>query len=322
MKKHALPAKYCLPTLCLLLANGMEAQETPVTLQVDLENQVRYAEDVTDRSQIARSPVPVPTTPALNFNRGIVISDIIAVNGSPAKGAAVNLVNDVRLSPNAAPGAAISDVVLPAFSFATFQFLKPNGDLIGSISCMGAAGPTGMTIVGGTGAFVGVKGTVIATGGGTPLRITSQAEDPSMRRMNGGGRGSTLIQIFPMFRPEVLTGANGPVIIHSDYTAISSDKPARPGEVLILYAIGLGPTTPSVNPGDTFPGPPFAVVTSPVEVLVNGKPSPAINQIGLPGTSDIYHVAFRVPDDTTAGIARVQISSAWVKGSAVAIPVR
>jgi len=59
-----------------------------------------------------------------------------------------------------------------------------------------------------------------------------------------------------------------------------------------------------------------------VEVLVNGKPSPTINQVGLPGSSDVYHVAFRVPDDTGAGTARVQISAAWVKGSAVPIPVR
>jgi uncharacterized protein (TIGR03437 family) len=125
-----------------------------------------------------------------------------------------------------------------------------------------------------------------------------------------------------MFRPEVLVGANGPVIVHSDYSAITSDRPARPGEILILYAKGLGPTTPSVNPGDQYPSEPFAVVNSPVEVLVNGRPSPAINQVGLPGSSDVYHVAFRVPEDTVAGAARVQISAAWVTGSAVPIQVR
>jgi uncharacterized protein (TIGR03437 family) len=125
-----------------------------------------------------------------------------------------------------------------------------------------------------------------------------------------------------MFRPEVLIGQNGPVIIHSDYTAVTPDKPARPGEVLILYAKGLGPTTPAVNPGERYPGAPFAVVNSPVEVLVNGRSSPAINQIGLPGTSDTYHVAFRVPDDTAAGAATVLVSAAWVTGPAVSIPVR
>jgi uncharacterized protein (TIGR03437 family) len=162
----------------------------------------------------------------------------------------------------------------------------------------------------------------MATAAGIAIRTTSQAEDPSMRRVNGGGRGTYLIQLFPMFRPEVVIGATGPVIIHSDYTLVTSDKPARPGEVLILYAKGLGPTTPSVNPGDLYQDSPFAVVNSPVDVLVNGKAARAINAIGLPGTNDIYHVAFRVPDDTISGPASVQISAAWVKGSAVGIPIR
>jgi uncharacterized protein (TIGR03437 family) len=91
---------------------------------------------------------------------------------------------------------------------------------------------------------------------------------------------------------------------------------------LIVYAKGLGPTTPSFNPGDLFTREPLAVATSPVEVLVNGNPSPAINQVGVPGTTDTYRVDFRVPDDTAAGTANAQISSAWVRGAAVPIPVR
>jgi len=317
--KNAAVRAYCCVTVLFGLA--ATAQEQPVILQVDVGNQVRYGEDV-DRSQAARSPVPVPATPGLNFNRGIVIGDIIAVNGSPAKGATLNLVNDIRLSPTPMAGAAISDATVPALSFAGFYLLKPNGEPIGNIFGMGLLA-TGMTIVGGTGAFVGAKGTISpGTGGGTPLRITSQAEDPSLRRINGGGQSQVLIQLIPMFRPEIFVGQKGPVIIHSDYTAVTTDKPARSGEVLILYAKGLGPTTPSVSPGDPFPGEPFAVVTSPVEVLVNGKPSTTISQIGLPGTSDTYHVAFRVPDGTNAGTAKVQISAAWVKGPEVVIPIR
>src|SRR6185295_19973448 len=98
-----------------------------------------------------------------------------------------------------------------------------------------------------------------------------------------------------------------------------SDRPARRGESLILYAKGLGPTNPSVNTGDPFPNGPYALVTSPVEVLVNGRPAPATNQLGVPGTTDTYRVDFRVPDGTAAGTANVQISAAWVKGAAVSI---
>ena len=77
-----------------------------------------------------------------------------------------------------------------------------------------------------------------------------------------------------------------------------------------------------MNPGDPFPSEPFAVVISPVEVLVNGKSSAALNQIGVPGTTDPFRVDFRVPDDTQTGQATVQLSAAWVKGAAVHIPIR
>jgi uncharacterized protein (TIGR03437 family) len=125
-----------------------------------------------------------------------------------------------------------------------------------------------------------------------------------------------------MFRPDVLTGPAGPVLFHSDYSAVTAENPARAGETLIVYAKGLGPTIPGLNPGDVFPSERLAIAISPVEVLVNGKSSPPINQVGVPGTSDTYRVDFRVPDDTAAGMATLQLSAAWIKGSRVSIPVR
>ena len=142
-----------------------------------------------------------------------------------------------------------------------------------------------------------------------------------MRRTNGGGRGRFVFQVFPMFRPEVVVDTTGVQIFHSDGTPVSADKPARPGEDLILHAKGLGPTRPRVNSGDSFPADPPAVASSPVEVLLNDNPAPAIEAIGMPGAAGIYRVKFRVPDNTQAGMMTVQISAAWMKGLAVRIPV-
>jgi uncharacterized protein (TIGR03437 family) len=118
-----------------------------------------------------------------------------------------------------------------------------------------------------------------------------------------------------MYRPEVL------VVFHADFSPVTAEKPAQTGETLILYAKNLGPTVPAVNPGDPFPKE-LAVVTSPIEVIVDGKVSPAINQVGLPGTVGTYRVDFRMPDGTAAGVVPIQLRAAWVKGSAVQIPVR
>jgi uncharacterized protein (TIGR03437 family) len=308
----------------LLLAVGALAQDVPVILQVDLGDEVRYAGDGTDTSRVAQSPVPVPPSPsrAVNFGSSVIIGDVMAVNGSPAKGAGVILEQNVRLNPNPVPGAAISDATQPSVAIHSLEFLNPNGDRIGTIFGLGAVGGVpGWAIMGGTGAFVGAKGTMNTTASRT-TRTTSQAEDPSRRRINGGGRHTVLIQLYPMFRPEVLIGPSGPVAFHSNFSPVTAANPARAGETLVVYAKGLGPTAPSVNPGDPFPNEPFAIATSPVEVWVNGKSSLAINQIGVPGSTDTYRVDFRVPDDTAAGTANVQISAAWVKGAAVSIPVR
>jgi uncharacterized protein (TIGR03437 family) len=272
------------------------------------------------------------TRPA-NFFTSIILADVVVVNGSPVKGMMVARGQQLSLSPTPNPAQAISDVARSTYFHLAFEFLKPDGSPIGSVFATGMfpgtpppGSPPGaqtgnMTIVGGTGAFLGARGTVNAIACVT-CRTTSQAEDPSMRRINGGGKQGLLIQLLPMFRPEILTGPSGPEVLHSDFSLVNAASPARAGETLILYVKGLGPTSPSVNPGEPFPNEPLAIATSPVEVLVNGKPLPATNQIGVPGTMDTYRVDFRVPDDTVAGAARVQISAAWVTGAAVPIPVR
>jgi hypothetical protein len=56
-----------------------------------------------------------------------------------------------------------------------------------------------------------------------------------------------------------------------------------------------------------------------VEVTVNGIPAEVINTIGWPGLVDTYRVDFRVPAGTTAGMASIQITAAWIGGPAVGI---
>jgi uncharacterized protein (TIGR03437 family) len=50
------------------------------------------------------------------------------------------------------------------------------------------------------------------------------------------------------------------------------------------------------------------VVTSPVEVRVNGKPAEVLAAVGLPGTVDGYQVNFRLPADVAKGPAAIQLS--------------
>jgi uncharacterized protein (TIGR03437 family) len=181
--------------------------------------------------------------------------------------------------------------------------------------------------VGGTGAFFGVRG---QKGGAsnqlsssTPERTASITEDPSRRRQNGGGHIASILYVIPMSRPDIVVTVNGPAVAHSsDFSLVSSAKPAAAGEILSLFATGLGPTRTVLTPGQPFPSSPLAVVNSPIDVTVNGKSAEVLAAVGYPGAVDGYQVNFRVPSDVTTGTVSIQISTAWIPGAPVSIQVR
>ena len=174
-----------------------------------------------------------------------------------------------------------------------------------------------MTVVGGTGAFLGARGQtgIIRTQPG-PLPINaSMREDPSMRREFARSKRTVAIHVIPMERPTVVAA------MHADFSPVTMGHPARPGEVLILRAIGLGPTSPGLNPGQLFPTMPPQVVNSPLELRVNGIPSEPVNKIGWPGSTN-YRVDFRVPPGNCQGNAEIELTVAWIPRAGIQIPVR
>jgi len=147
------------------------------------------------------------------------------------------------------------------------------------------------------------------------------AEDPSQRRVNGGGSFSFNVYVIPMFQPQIVTIASGPALLHPDGTPVSSHKPATPGETLSMLATGLGPTVPEVDLGLPFPSSPACNVNSPVTVAVNGEAAQVVNAVGYPGSVGAYQVDFQVPSDAASGPATVQLTAAWIPAAPVAITV-
>jgi uncharacterized protein (TIGR03437 family) len=91
---------------------------------------------------------------------------------------------------------------------------------------------------------------------------------------------------------------------------------------LTLFAAGLGPTRPGVDAGQPFTASPSQIVSSPIDVLVNGKTSEVLYSGGYPNSVDDYQVNFRLPADLASGVASLQISAAWVAGGEVKLPVK
>src|SRR4029077_2197468 len=155
-----------------------------------------------------------------------------------------------------------------------------------------------------------------------PIRNISIAEDPANRRTNGGGNWRVILSVLPWTVPEIVKTSTGPAVVHaSDFTPVTAAKPASPGESLILYATGLGPTQPGIDPGKPFSASPQQVVNSPMQVMVNATPAGVLYAGGFPGSVDGYHVNFRLPPATPSGEASLKLTVGFITGPEVKIPV-
>ena len=186
-----------------------------------------------------------------------------------------------------------------------------------------AAALGNFAVIGGSGAFMGVRGHGGMTLAGGPARQASMTEDPANRRVKGGGKLSLVLQLIPEERPQVISLANGPVIMHaSNFQQVSTANPAHPGETLTVFATGLGPVRAAVDPGQPFPSSPLALVNSPVEVRVNGAAANVLYAGGYPDAVGAYQVNFSLLTSLLSGTASLQLVSAWIPGAEVKLPVQ
>jgi len=274
------------------------------------------------------------------FTTGLGMADIVSVNGQPAKGFALEILTGSIMSDTVTPGRNIADIAIgPAATTWDLTFLNAEGALIGTVHIDGQGGgppPPGApkeiadsawTVTGGSGAFFGAHGYWSAVQDAiSGERQTTDCEDPAYRRINadtGGNKRHGALYLVPLTQSQIQTTPNGPAVVHaSDGTLVTASKPAKAGEVLTVYASGLGPTKPGVDPGQPFPSSPLQPVSSPVQVVVNGNAYDVLYAGGYPGTVDGYQVNFRMPDGATSGQAVLQLASAWIAGPAVKIPAQ
>jgi uncharacterized protein (TIGR03437 family) len=124
-----------------------------------------------------------------------------------------------------------------------------------------------------------------------------------------------VIHLIDMPTPEIKSAW------HADFTPVTAERPALPGELIILRATNLGPTNPGGELGEPFGRDPPQVVNSPVEVLAAGSVVPVVNAIGWPGERNLYRVDFRVPSEAPTRFLPVQLRSAWITGGSLSLPL-
>src|SRR5262245_42747729 len=195
-------------------------QASPATLLVELQNVVEYQVDTTDLSKWGTNPNITQGIVAQGMGVGCVAvpivgyGDIVSVNGQPAKGAWAVRGTSVCMRPIPTPGIfVIADTTWNSKRDETFEILQRDGTSVGTIMTIGlnSGSPTppgppvggrNLAIVGGTGAFFGVRGQggvrSVLLPDATGERIASITEDPSKRRQNGGGHVLAVLYMIPM----------------------------------------------------------------------------------------------------------------------------
>jgi uncharacterized protein (TIGR03437 family) len=105
---------------------------------------------------------------------------------------------------------------------------------------------------------------------------------------------------------------NGDLAIgeHADGSLISPQAPAQSGEIVILFAGGLGRTSPDTASGQIAEAATPILLAAQLQILLNGSPCPAASVLyaGLaPDFAGLYQINFRLPQNLLAN-PQIQIA--------------
>ncbi len=112
--------------------------------------------------------------------------------------------------------------------------------------------------------------------------------------------------------PSVLTLTLGAqAVFHGNTgTAVDSEHPATAGEVLVMYASGLGPATPAVPAGTAAPANPPTITVNQPKIAVGTATAPVQFSGLAPGLVGVYQINFVVPAGLKPGAQSLSLSVA------------
>jgi large repetitive protein len=121
--------------------------------------------------------------------------------------------------------------------------------------------------------------------------------------------------------PSVQDGAHIVAQHSSNGTLVSSTSPAAPGEYLVMYLVGMGPTNPAVKSGAETPTAPLSYVTEQPTVTVGSQTSTVLFAGLTPGFVGLYQIDFQVPTGASSGDLVVTVTQNGVAANSTLLPV-
>ena len=134
-----------------------------------------------------------------------------------------------------------------------------------------------------------------------------------------GQSGNTVSVNMAQYLPGIV------VVTDASYNVVDATHPAHPGETLVFWALGLGPTNPVVADGTAAPSSPPAMVTVPVTVQFGLEffySATAPSFVGLsPGSVGLYQVVATLPASTPAGTVSASLQVTGRMSNSVTIAI-
>ena len=137
------------------------------------------------------------------------------------------------------------------------------------------------------------------------LSLTVQANAPQLLTLDG--------------KNVAATHAGGNLAAKSGTFPAVPTTPASPGETVVLYATGGGPTTPALIPGQV-PTQAAALVTPP-QVSIGGVTATVTSATVVPGSAGLYQFAVQVPASLPNGDLPVTLQAGTFTSAAAVLTV-
>ena len=93
----------------------------------------------------------------------------------------------------------------------------------------------------------------------------------------------------------VATGIDYTYLVNSGTFSGLSTIPAKPGQTIILWGTGFGPTSPPAPAGVLTPSDQAYSTASPVTVTIGGTNASVVGAALTPGAAGLYQIAVEVP---------------------------
>ena len=162
------------------------------------------------------------------------------------------------------------------------------------------------------GAIVAINGTPAVMSYVSPFQVNVLAPDDlplgpvevTIQSSQGWQRADAVVNKYaPGFFPLLAPPGNYVIALHTDWSLVyrpgapspfPTGTPARPGEVIIFYGTGFGPTTPAVTTQKRFSGSAPLVSAQALSIQIGGKPA-EVSYAGLVGNG-LYQINVTVPN--------------------------